>query len=349
VRADAAYLDELRAIGLEAGLEAVGVATAEAWPDVRARLEERRAQGLHGGMAFTYRNPARSADPTQALPEARSIVVGAYSYRRLPPTTRPAAGRPAGRVAAYAWVVHYDALRAGLRAIAARLKDDGWRARVLVDDNALVDRAAAHRAGIGWFGKNANVLLPGRGSWFVLGGVVTSAPLPAADEPVADGCGTCRRCLDGCPTGAIVEPGVVDARRCLSWLLQAEGDFPLELRAALGDRLYGCDDCQEVCPPNRRLDAEGPAPPASDGEAVAEVDVLDLLEQPDDVLLERHGAWYLPRRDPEQLRRNALVVLGNSGRGDDPDVVAAVERHLAHPSARLRRHAAWAAEQLGIR
>ena len=255
----ATYRDELLAIGRAAGLDAVGVTPAVAWDDARQRLEERKAAGLHGGMGFTYRNPARATDATRSLPGARTLVVGARSYRRRPPAAIPGEGARA-RVAAYAWIEHYEPLRAALQAIAGRLVADGWRARVLVDDNALVDREAAHRAGIGWFGKNANLLLPGRGSWFVLGAVLTSAPLPSDAVTVADGCGPCRRCLDGCPTGAIVAPGVVDARRCLSWLLQADGDFPREYREALGDRIYGCDDCQEVCPPNRRADDEWPPP-----------------------------------------------------------------------------------------
>src|SRR5204862_1872140 len=140
---------------------------------------------------------------------------------------------PAGRVARYAWTDHYAALRDALRVVATRLKGDGWRAVVVVDDNSLVDREAATRAGLGWYGKNTNVLLPGRGSWFVLGSVITDAPLPAATERAADGCGSCRRCLPACPTGALVAPGVLDARRCLAALVQAPGPFPVELRVAL--------------------------------------------------------------------------------------------------------------------
>lgn len=346
---DLAYVDELRRLGLDAGLDAVGVAPAEPWVDTRQRLEERKAAGLHGGMSFTYRNPARSADPTQALPGAAAIVVGAWRYRRRPPAAPAPELGPTGRVGAYAWIEHYGPLRDALRGVARRLKNDGWRARVLVDDNALVDREAAHRAGIGWFGKNANLLLPGRGSWYVLGGVVTSAPLPAtpADEQVPDGCGSCRRCLDGCPTGAIVAPGVVDARRCLSWLLQVDGDLPREYRVAIGDRLYGCDDCQEVCPPNRRVDAADP-PPAAEPDAAAELPLLELLAADDHTLLARHGHWYVPRRDPDHLRRNALVALGNSADGDDSRVVAVVDRYLDHPNPMLRRHAAWAARRLGL-
>src|SRR5207248_4820769 len=133
------------------------------------------------------------------LSGARSLVVGARSYRRADPSPPPGRG-PRARVARYSWSDHYGPLRDALGRVAERLEADGWRTRVLVDDNALVDREAAHRAGIGWYGKNTNLLLPGRGSWFVLGSVLTDAPLPTA-LPVADGCGSCTRCLPACPTG----------------------------------------------------------------------------------------------------------------------------------------------------
>ena len=149
--------------------------------------------------------------------------------------------------------------------------------------------------------------------------MVTDAFLPAADERVADGCGPCRRCVDACPTGAIVAPGVIDARRCLAWLVQAPGDLPEQLREALGDRIYGCDDCQDVCPVNRRSVAGGGAPSAED-DARPRVDLVALLRADDETLLAAHGRWYIPERDPRHLRRNALVALGNGGRHDDPEV-----------------------------
>ena len=185
----------------------------------------------------------------------------------------------------------------------------------LADDNAIVDREVAYRAGLGWFGKNANLLLPGAGSWFVLGCVITTAAYEPA-EPVADGCGSCRRCLDACPTGAIVAPGVIDANRCLAWVLQRPGTIPAELRPAIGDRIYGCDDCQEVLPADRAPRPPSPAP-ARRRHAEAWVDVLDLLDADDRTLLDRHGRWYIAGRDPRWLRRNALVVLGNTATGDD--------------------------------
>jgi epoxyqueuosine reductase len=336
---------ELIELGRSAGLDAVGVCTAEPFADVRRTLESRKAAGLHGDMAFTYRNPSRSTDPSATLPGAAALVVGAIGYRRGEPPAPESAG-PVARVAAYAWEDHYARLRGALEPVAERLRSHGWRTRTAVDDNALVDRAAAVRAGLAWWGKSANVLLPGRGSWFVLGSVITDAPLVTAAPPAQpDGCGPCRRCLDGCPTGAIVAPGVVDARRCLSWLLQAPGAFPREHRAALGGRLYGCDDCQEVCPPNVRDDRRGLADPG--GDAQVWVAVLDVLAASDDELLARHGRWYIPRRDPRFVRRNALVVLGNTGERTDGAVIATLQRYLADPDPMLRAHAVWAAGRIG--
>jgi len=340
----AAYVDELRALGLAAGLDAVGVASAEPFAFARRVLTERRAAGLNGALHFTYGNPERATDPSRALTGAQALVVGARSYRRQ--AHRPRAGRPHARVASYAWADHYRPLRDALGQVARRLEADGWRARVLADDNALVDREAATRAGLGWYGNNTNVLLPGRGSWFVLGSVLTDAPLPAAGERMADGCGPCRRCLPACPTGALVAPGVLDARRCLAALVQAPGPFPVELRAALGDRLYGCDDCQDVCPLNRLADRAQPPPPAGEGDE-AWVPVLELLSLSDDELLARFGRWYIPRREPRHLRRNALVVLGNVGDGSDPAVDAALRRAVADRDPLVRAHALWAAHRLG--
>jgi len=327
-------------LGRSVGLDAVGACTAVPFEGTRVVLEDRRAAGLDGGMQFTYRNPARSTDPSATLAGCRSLVVGAVAY----PADVPAApDRPHARVARYATTDHYSRLRRALDQIAQVLRDDGEKAIVVADENGLVDRAAAHRAGLGWYGKSANLLLPGRGSYFLLGSVITTADLGADPEPVSDGCGSCRRCLDGCPTGAIVAPGVVDAGRCLSWLLQRTGEFPREYRHALGARIYGCDDCQEVCPPTRR--AAGPAVGAAAG--TAWIDVAWLLTATDDDLMERVDRWYIPDRDPRYVRRNALVVLGNVGDGHDPEVVSLLRTHLGGSDELLVGHAAWAAIALG--
>jgi epoxyqueuosine reductase len=312
-------------------------------------------------MQFTYRNPERSTDPTRILPGARSLVVGAWGYRREDRQEAPedhdreSPGRPRARVARYAQRDHYASLRQALTAVADRLKRDGWRATVVCDDNALVDRAAAHRAGLGWFGKNSLLLLPGLGSWFVLGSVVTDAPLapdPDRGRPSqhGSGCGSCTRCMTACPTGALVSPGVVDARRCLAWLVQAPGSFPEQYREALGDRIYGCDECQSVCPINRLAERRDPPPPMepdADAEDGAGVDLLGLLDSSDADLLDRHGRWYIAGRQPRYLRRNALVALGNLGDGNDPDTEAALRRALDDPDPMINEHATWAARKLG--
>jgi epoxyqueuosine reductase len=358
---DRVLRDRLVQLARSHGLDAVGVCDAAPFESARTALEERRAKGLHGGMAFTYRNPERSTDPARVVAGARSMLVGALRYDTT--VAAPPGPGPVARVARYATEDHYAALRHALRSVAGALHAAGHKAVVVADDNAMVDRAAAVRAGIGWYGKSSNVLVPGQGSWFVLGSVVTDADLPGTGGPVDDGCGTCTKCLDGCPTGAIVAPGVVDARRCLAWLLQLEGDFPREFRAALGDRIYGCDECQEVCPPSRRADrlgppgsastdddpapAPGPADARRNAEPGAWVELAWLLEASDEELLGRLGRWYVPRREARYLRRNALVVLGNSAEPHDPTTERLLAAHLDGEDDLLAAHAAWAALRLG--
>lgn len=261
----------------------------------------------------------------------------------------------------YSWTDHYGQLRHALSGIAECLAEEGWNARVLVDDNALVDRAAAVRAGIGWYGKNTNVLIPRYGSLFVVGSVVTDAPVEVAEPgpvgspargddltpgPVGNGCGSCRRCIDACPTGALDGRGHLDARRCLAWLLQAPGTFPRELRVAAGTRIYGCDDCQDACPVNVIGLRRRPAP-AAEEDSLAEVDLVAMLNARDDELLQRFGRWYIANRDPSYLRRNALIALGNCGDPGDPRLISALVGALRHRDGVVRAHAVWAAARLG--
>ncbi len=345
--------------GLRAGLSAVGVCRAEPFTTTRAILEERKREGLHGEMQFTYRNPERSTNPDRILPGAASLVVGALDFGHAE-TDRPDDGTPYGRVAAYARTGHYETLRTALESVAEPLRTDGYRAVVVADENHLVDRAAAYRAGIGWWGKSSNILIQGLGSLVVLGAVVTDARLCDADpDPIPDGCGSCRQCIDGCPTDAIIAPGTVDARRCLAWLVQQSGVFPPEFRVALGDRIYGCDECADVCPPNRVRfrRSRRTASPESRGyrRRTHEVDgyqawvsLTGILEASDDQLMKEFGRWYIPRRQPRYLRRNALVALGNVGDPSNPLVRAAVDRALADPDELVRAHAVWCARRLGL-
>jgi epoxyqueuosine reductase len=294
-------------------------------------------------MQFTFRNPARSTDPQRSVPDARAVFVAARPYL-LDDVPRPPGAQ--ARVARYAWVDHYAPLRGALAAVARQLRADGHRAVAFVDDNSIVDREVAYLAGIGWFGKNANLLLPGAGSWFVLGSVVTTAALPVHGQPVADGCGSCQRCIDVCPTKAIIEPGVIDANRCLAWVLQKPGTIPSALRESVGDRIYGCDDCQDVCPPTIRFGPTRRA--AAQPAAKAWVAVLELLNCSDAELLARWSPWYLADRDPRWIRRNALVVLGNIGDPKHQDVQSVLSAYLDDDDPVLREHAEWAARRLGL-
>ncbi|MEZ5380867.1 MAG: tRNA epoxyqueuosine(34) reductase QueG [Microthrixaceae bacterium] len=335
-------------VGRQAGLAAVGICDTAPFVEARRALEQRKAEGLAGTLEFTYRNPERSTEPDRLLRNASSLVVGAVAYAQTePPLAGPAAeSEPVARVARYATDDYYGRLRAALEAVAERLRRAGFRARVVADDNGLVDRAAARRAGLGWIGRNTGVISPDAGGEVVLGSVVTDACLPPRGAPVQDGCGSCRACEPACPTGALAD-GRLDARRCLAALVQAPGEFPLEFREALGDRLYGCDECTVVCPPSRLASRRLGAEPSGTRPGPL-VDVLGLLSMGDDELMERFGRFYLPGRDPDALRRNALVVLGNVGSADDEATVATLRRYLASPSAMLAEHAEWAAHRAGV-
>ena len=350
---DRAYLDELVGLVRPFGVTHTGVTSAAVLDRARVALHDRLSRGLDDGMQFTFKNPERSTDPARAVRDARSIFVAARSYLLDPDSCPDAAGEdrsatPLGRIARYAWVDHLAPLRDALHVVTRRLRADGFAAVPFADDNSIVDRDVAHRAGLGWFGKNANLLLPGAGSWFVLGCVVTSASLPVADAPVDDGCGVCRRCLDACPTGAIVEPGVIDAARCLAWVLQKPGIVPRHLRPAIGDRLYGCDDCQDSCPPTVRFGAHHGLPVRGDRPVDAAMSLLELLRAADDALVARWGHRYLADRDPRWVRRNALVVLGNIGDPASAAVREVLADYRAHHDPVLRVHAVWAIRQLGL-
>ena len=351
---DPGYLESLLQFARELGLDRVGVTDASPLSRARVAIDDRKARGLSDTMGFTYRNPSRSTDPNTAVEGARSIIVAARSYHSDQPD-HP--GGISARVARYAQDDHYTPLRQALQKIALRLRADGYRAVVFADENNLVDREVAYRAGLGWFGKNANILLPGAGSFFSLGSIVTTAVLAPAAQPAPDGCGTCRACYDECPTQAIVADGVIDARRCLAWLVQKSGNFPREFRVALGDRLYGCDDCQTSCPPTVRLHSRHQARIAPVAGPGAFVDVIELLNSSNESLLDKFGSWYLAERDPRWLRRNALIILGNiapvNNSALDNSVMNPVEqllrRYLGDIDPMLRLHALWAAVRLGRR
>jgi epoxyqueuosine reductase len=327
---------ELTAWADELGLDVVGAAPAEPYLETEAHIRDRRARGLFADMRFTTARPEVSCHPELLFDGARTVISAALCYY-APQDAEPGPGE--GRLPRYTWADRYGELREQLDALGRRL---GGEHRVLVDANAHVDREAAVRAGVGFYGKNTMLITRTHGSWVVLGTLVTEAEVETTPRLQTD-CGSCRICVDACPTGALDEPGVLDANRCISWSSQRPGAIPEPHRAALGDSVYGCDVCQTVCPWNRgvekRRDGEQPA-----GEAT--VDLVAWLEADGDALLDRYDRLYVPRRNPRYLKRNALVALGNAG---GPEHAAAIEPFLADDDPLLREHAQWALARLHAR
>ena len=326
------------------GCAGFGVTDATGFSGVAATLQERRSSGLAGELGFTYKDPEVAADVGRSFSWAQRLVVVSWPYV-------PAAGNPGpaqvgtGRVARFASSDHYLGLRNALDRIAAELRQRGYRAEILADDDRLVDRAAAVRAGIGWWGKSTMVLDPRYGPWLLLGTVVTDADLPTTAPMVRD-CGTCDACIPACPTGAIVAPGLLDASRCIAHWTQTGGIIPVEFRKAMADRVYGCDDCLDACPPGSKRVAE-----AATGRG--RLNLIELLATDDTGLRERYEHFYLPRRNPRFLRRNALVALGNSvvvGAGKPAgrdQVIAILAGYLGLPDELYRIHAGWALGRIG--
>ena len=325
---------ELSRLAAELGLDVVGAAPAEPYEETERHIRERRARGLFARMRFTMAQPEVSCHPESLLPGARSVVSAALSYYGAGPEPKPGEGR----LPRYTWSDRYAELRSKLEQLGERL---GGSYRVLVDENQHVDREGAARAGVGFYGKNTLLITRHHGSWVVLGTVVTTAEIERS-SPLALDCGSCTRCIDACPTGALDEPGILDSTKCLSYWSQAPAPVPVEYRGAMGSYVYGCDICQDVCPWNRGTEKRrsGAALP-DDAEPI--VSLLEWLEAEDDDLRRRYDRLYFPRNDPRYLRRNALIAAGNSG---EATLVPAIERWSESDDELLSEHADWALEQL---
>jgi epoxyqueuosine reductase len=328
---------ELRELGAELGLDVVGAARAEPYADTERHIVERRSRGLFGGMRFTMERPEVSCHPERLLNGARTIVAAAVCYVRDVPDLPP----DHGRLPRYTWRDEYADLRERLERLGRKL---GGRYRVLVDDNDHVDRAGAVRAGIAFFGKNTLAITRNHGSWVLLGVVVTDVEIEAT-PPLDLDCGECRLCIDACPTGALDEPGALDATKCLSYWTQASEPIPGPYRVDIGDMVYGCDICQDVCPWNRGVEKRrgGASMPA---DARATVSLHAWLEQDGDKLVTEYDRLYVPRNEARWLRRNALVVAGNVG---SPRLADAVERHASSDDPMLSETAEWALARMAER
>jgi epoxyqueuosine reductase len=296
-------------------------------------------------MSYLARPDAvhRRQDPRHIMPEARSVLMVGASYAGPPP---PPLAPLHGRVSRYAWGEDYHRwLLTRLKALVERIEtalSHPVLSRCYVDTGPVLERAWAEAAGLGWTGRNTTLIHPRLGSYTFLGAALLDVTLPATPPETMPTCGTCRRCLAACPTGALVAPGVLDARRCLSYLtIENRGPIPEAFRASMGARVFGCDTCQAVCPWNRR-----PVAAHQDESAPAQA-LLDLTEAlfiDTATFRARYRRTAIWRATPEGLARNAAVALGNLG---DPAARPYLARAAAeHPSSLVREHAAWALQQL---
>jgi len=329
--------EELTQLAERLGLDAVGAAPAEPYVETERHIAERRARGLFADMRFTMAQPETSCHPESLLPGALTVISAALCYWAPEPV--PGTGR--GRLARYTWSDRYAELREKLDALGREL---GGNYRVLVDANQHVDREAAARSGVGFYGKNTLLITRRHGSWVVLGTLVTDVKLDRT-APLDANCGSCTLCIDACPTGALDEPGVLDSTRCLSYWTQAPAPIPKPFRAPLEDRVYGCDICQDVCPWNRGVEKRRAGEPLPEG-ATPYVSLVDWLEADGAELVDRFDRLYVPGNDARFLRRNALVALGNTG---GPEHRPLVERFAAGDDTLLAETADWALEQLAER
>jgi epoxyqueuosine reductase len=338
--------ESIKAAALETGFDRVGVSDAEPLYRAEAAIQQRIADGHMDGLRWFTPERARLATrPQELLPGAQSIIALAASYLGWQPAPKAEPGNPRGRVARYAWGSDYhDVLKEMAREVVEHIEAIAGRpvrARIFVDSSPLAERAVAERAGLGWFGKNTMLLLPGAGSWAFLCEVIVDLPLEP-DPPVMKSCGSCQRCLDVCPTGALIAPGVLNNARCISFLtIELKDRIPRELRPLMGNWVFGCDDCQEVCPVNRKaLPARIAALRAYDDQS-AFPSLIPLLDMTDAEFRTRYKGTPVTRAKAWGFQRNACVALGNSA---DAAAVPALARVLAgverHPI--VREHAAWA-------
>jgi epoxyqueuosine reductase len=361
----------IREYAYELGFDGVRITGAEAFPEAERVIKSRVAEGLMDGLPwFTSERADVSCHPNALLPAAQSIIALATCYLSEQPAEGQEGG-PRGRISRYAWGDDYhDLIKPKLQQFAAWLRDYArnevpeLETRLFVDTGRMVDRAVAQRAGLGWYGKNTNILTHGWGSWIFLAEIVANLPFAPqeVDPPLKANCGHCEICLHACPTGALPAPYVLDNRRCISYLtIELRESIPLELRPLMGNLIFGCDICQQVCPVNlvaeRRLGlrpagSTGPRPlPFQPHQSFrprpgtgSSPELIPLLKLTEAEFRERFRGSPIKRTKRRGLLRNVCVALGNSG---DRAAVPALCEALHHEEALVRGHAAWALGQLG--
>jgi epoxyqueuosine reductase len=326
------------------GFDAVRITSPDAIPEAAGRLRTFLADGHHGAMDWLEATGDRRGDPKALWPDVRSVVMLGVNYG---PAADPLANlsRPdVGSISVYARNRDYhEIIKGRMKQLAGRFAArTGGTVKVFIDTAPVMEKPLAAAAGLGWQGKHTNLVSREFGSWLFLGAIFTDVALPV-DEPEGDHCGSCRACLDVCPTNAFPAPYRLDARRCISYLtIEHQGPIPVEFRRAIGNRIFGCDDCLAVCPWNRFAhagrEAKLTARPELDAPALAELARLD-----DASFRRTFVGSPIKRIGRDRFIRNVLIAVGNS---DDPSLCAEVEPLLEDPSPIVRGAAVWAMKQL---
>ncbi len=335
--------ESIRQWGRALGFSAVGFADIDLAVH-EARLDEWLAKGYQGEMDWMAAHGRKRSRPDELHPGTRSVIVTRMDYLPEEATESLELAEQADRANISRYAVgrdYHKVIRKRLVKLAKRIEAEigPFNHRVFTDSAPVMEKALAEKAGLGWIGKHTLLLNRHEGSWFFLGEIFTDLDLPA-DPPVRDHCGSCRRCIDICPTDAIVAPYQLDARRCISYLtIELKGSIPEEFRAAMGNRVFGCDDCQAVCPWNRyaKFTQEDDFTPRRNLDAG---ELIELFGWDEATFLSRTEGTPIRRTGYECWLRNLAVALGNAP--TNAKVIAALQTRAEHPSALVREHVAWA-------
>ena len=336
---------EIRAKATELGFVSCGFARADAAPDAGEALRAWLAEGRHGEMRWMEDRAEQRASPNGLWPEAKSVIALAMSYAPASDPMALAGHGELGRISVYAQGGDYHkTVKKALKALGRWLAEThGGELKVFVDTAPVMEKPLAAAAGLGWQGKHTNLLSREHGNWLFLGIVMTSLDL-APDDPASEHCGSCTRCITACPTGAITGPGRIDARACISYLtIEHAGPIPEQYRAAIGNRIYGCDDCLAVCPWNRFAESAAANRAFLPRAELAAPRLANLLALDDAAFRETFSGSPIKRIGRNRMIRNCLIAAGNSG---EPALAAAVQPHLADPDPVVVDAARWAMDRL---
>ena len=341
-------LETIKELAISKGFDVVGVTNADNFERDEIEALKRIRDGHMDGYSWYNEERVKKMNrPSELLEDAQSIISLACSYLG---DSADSSDTLNGRIARYSWGDDYHRVLkkriADFCADLSELVDIELKLRIFVDDGPMNDRAAARRSGVGWVGKNTNILTPSHGAWVLLGQVITNLPLPS-DLPLKKSCGNCVRCIDDCPTGAIVAPYVIDNKRCISYLtIELRGVIPRDLRPLMGDWIFGCDICQDVCPVNLKA-LPGHLEEFKQRNGFSTPELVPILEMDQVTFSDRYKNSPIKRTKLVGLQRNACVALGNNG--DEKAILPLSKVLCSSEESLVRLHAAWAIGRIGGR